>query len=358
MPRKPQVHYNATRKAYICQIAGKQYTLRAAEKDDQPNGPDYKAAIRRYAELVCTNGVPSADQGSQPLVAVLDARLAWLRDNRSQRTFNAHTFFLGKFSKWFGLRTVGELTPLDVDRYIAGQSRWNETTRSIFLGMLSSALNWAVKKRLLPSNTVTSGAEKYLARTRTKNALMPLPVHESIMAFLAERKSHEFSRLLRFWRLTGCRPFEATVLLVSDFQPDSKRCVIPYERMPRSKRRKNRVKDRVIYLGDEAFQLVQECCANKPITEHIFKAPRGKPWNNKRIDCTWAWIRRGLKLPVGIMPYSYRHSWITSAITSGIPPAMVAEFCGTSIAMIDKTYGHLDARPEKLREILALIELK
>ena len=42
----------------------------------------------------------------------------------------------------------------------------------------------------------------------------------------------------------------------------------------------------------------------------------------------------------GLVPYSLRHYFITQRINSNLPPAIVAEMCGTSITQIEKTYYH------------------
>jgi integrase len=41
-----------------------------------------------------------------------------------------------------------------------------------------------------------------------------------------------------------------------------------------------------------------------------------------------------------LVPYSFRHYFITQRVNSHLPPAMVAEMCGTSITQIEKTYYH------------------
>lgn len=41
-----------------------------------------------------------------------------------------------------------------------------------------------------------------------------------------------------------------------------------------------------------------------------------------------------------LVPYSFRHYFITQRVNSNLPPAVVAEMCGTSIIQIDKTYYH------------------
>lgn len=41
-----------------------------------------------------------------------------------------------------------------------------------------------------------------------------------------------------------------------------------------------------------------------------------------------------------LVPYSFRHYFITKRVNSNLPPATVAEMCGTSITQIEKTYYH------------------
>lgn len=49
----------------------------------------------------------------------------------------------------------------------------------------------------------------------------------------------------------------------------------------------------------------------------------------------------------GIVHYSFRHSYITHKVNSGIDMASIAEMCGTSVAQIEKTYYR--TTPEKMR---------
>ena len=41
-----------------------------------------------------------------------------------------------------------------------------------------------------------------------------------------------------------------------------------------------------------------------------------------------------------LVPYSFRHYFITQKVNSNLPPSAVAEMCGTSISQIEKTYYH------------------
>lgn len=41
-----------------------------------------------------------------------------------------------------------------------------------------------------------------------------------------------------------------------------------------------------------------------------------------------------------LVPYSFRHYFITKRVNSNLPPAAIAEMCGTSISQIERTYYH------------------
>jgi integrase len=53
-------------------------------------------------------------------------------------------------------------------------------------------------------------------------------------------------------------------------------------------------------------------------------------------------------------PYSLRHSFASFAIAAGIPTFEIARMMGTSIAQIEKTYGHL--LPDALERGRAALE--
>jgi len=50
---------------------------------------------------------------------------------------------------------------------------------------------------------------------------------------------------------------------------------------------------------------------------------------------------RAANLPVAVSARKQRHRVITDLIRAGIPILTVAQLSGTSVAMIEKHYGHL-----------------
>jgi integrase len=54
----------------------------------------------------------------------------------------------------------------------------------------------------------------------------------------------------------------------------------------------------------------------------------------------------------GIVPYSFRHSFITHKVNSGLDLVSVAEMCGTSVAQIEKTYYRTTREKMKANALL------
>ncbi len=61
------------------------------------------------------------------------------------------------------------------------------------------------------------------------------------------------------------------------------------------------------------------------------------------------------ELPETIVAYSLRHSVITDLLTGGMDIFHVAKVAGTSVAMIEQNYGHVQG--EHVREHLAKLAL-
>ena len=73
----------------------------------------------------------------------------------------------------------------------------------------------------------------------------------------------------------------------------------------------------------------------------MFTRTNGQAWNKD------AWKRpiknaaSAAKLSSSIVAYTLRHSVITDLIRGGLPVLTVAQLSGTSVAMIERHYGHL-----------------
>ncbi len=61
----------------------------------------------------------------------------------------------------------------------------------------------------------------------------------------------------------------------------------------------------------------------------------GRPFTPDMIKDRWD------RLELDATPYALRHGYITTAIYAGVPVFPLAKHCGTSVEMIERTYGHV-----------------
>jgi site-specific recombinase XerD len=98
---------------------------------------------------------------------------------------------------------------------------------------------------------------------------------------------------------------------------------------------------RDIILQREAVEFFRELTSGKSAADLIFTMENGQPW--KKSDQTRPFKRAlvAAGLPSDGSMYALRHSYISTAIEGGAPLNLIAENCGTSVRMIEKTYSHL-----------------
>lgn len=129
--------------------------------------------------------------------------------------------------------------------------------------------------------------------------------------------------------LTGGRPGDPALMLRREY--DARHGTVHF----RSKK-----KPRTFAIHPAAKPLFDRLAKDKLPAAHMF-TNGGKPWAAHE----WAGpireaaIKAGL--PSGATLYTLRHCWITDAIVGGMDLLTVAKSAGTSLAMIEKHYGHL-----------------
>jgi integrase len=102
--------------------------------------------------------------------------------------------------------------------------------------------------------------------------------------------------------------------------------------------------DRKIMLPTTTLAFFAEQCASKLPTAPLFARADGKAWDKDAWKKPIKAAAAAAELPATVTAYSLRHSVITDLITAGLDALTVARLSGTSIAMIERHYGHLRAR--------------
>ncbi len=99
---------------------------------------------------------------------------------------------------------------------------------------------------------------------------------------------------------------------------------------------------RRVLLPTDAAKLFDEGAQNKLPTVPLFRRANGKCWDKDTWKLKIAEAARAAKLPAAVTAYTLRHSTITDLVAGGLPLLTVAEISGTSAAMIEKHYSHLN----------------
>jgi site-specific recombinase XerD len=114
-------------------------------------------------------------------------------------------------------------------------------------------------------------------------------------------------------------------------------------------------KARRIKLPDVTAAFFDAAAKDKLPTAPLLSRADGKAWNKD----SWKWpikaTAEAAKLPHGTTAYTVRHSVISDLVHDGLDLLTVAQISGTSVAMIERHYGHL--RGEVAASVLARLAI-
>jgi integrase len=142
------------------------------------------------------------------------------------------------------------------------------------------------------------------------------------------------------------RPGAVAALKAGDFDKRTRTLTIGKDKTGRS---------RQITVPDDTANVLAEQCAGKLPGAPMFHRGDGRPWTKDAWKGPIKSAGEAAKLPPSTSAYTFRHSVITDLVRAGVPILTVAQLSDTSVAMIEKHYGHLvRADAEKALALLAL----
>lgn len=336
---------------------GRQICLAKGPEDD-PQVKD-KAWSKFNALLSGYNLKTEGDRS--PVYAVLNAYLVWVKSNRPAKTLELKKRFLRPFSDKFGTMAVADLQEHHLEKWLDEQQedRWNEkqkkflkwgsTSRRLAISTISGALTWGVKKKYISVNPFKD-VEKPAAVSRGIECLVTDEHYRKLFDLTKKRKKGGYHYFLTALYETGARPGEILGLEAKHFHPDIQAWVIEggMENVGRNKhaRRGKRI---VIYVPDKLLPVVQKLNEQYP-TGPIFRTESGTLFSRPQASHRFWKLKKKLKLPKALSLYGLRHAYATAYLKNGGSAAILAELMNTSVAMIQKHYGHLDGESKILRK--------
>ena len=114
-------------------------------------------------------------------------------------------------------------------------------------------------------------------------------------------------------------------------------------------------KNRRIKMPDVTATFFEEACKGKLPSAPLLARADGKAWNKDAWKGPVKETVVAAKLPEGTTAYTLRHSVTSDLVHDGLDLLTVAQISGTSVAMIERHYGHL--RSEVAASALAKLAL-
>jgi integrase len=114
-------------------------------------------------------------------------------------------------------------------------------------------------------------------------------------------------------------------------------------------------RDRKIKLPEVAAEFFDGHAKDKTPAAPLLARADGSAWNKDAWKKPIRAAALKAKLPAAITAYAMRHSTITDLVSSGLDLLTTAQLSGTSVAMIEKHYGHLQS--QRAADALAALAL-
>lgn len=341
----------------------------------------YKDARKLFNQHLESVVDAQQDRKSHELTAgmLMDFFLDWIEKHRSDRTYSTRKTHCNRFGKFrvkgqkIGDLSARKVRVSDLEAWLAhleGEGHAPQTRRHAQTS-IKHCWNWATKHCPEGANTpylpptfrpFASVERVYVPpKALTESDLI---TDEEIKAVFAaaeidldtfhrfgpkhprphgENPYRSFADMLRCYHATGARTDELAQCRVGDFLRETRQVILGKHK--RSKKQRTPPL-RNITLNPEAFTIFERLCSDKEKTDHVFANSDGKPFRRKTLAERFNRVKeiateKGLgKVRKETTIYSFRHLWISEALMAGNDIATVAKMAGTSIAMIERVYGH------------------
>lgn len=149
---------------------------------------------------------------------------------------------------------------------------------------------------------------------------------------LLDHLDDETKPFVRALCLLPLRPGAMAALTARDFDKRTSELTIAKDKNGKPRR---------IQIPPEAARLFSAQAKGKLPSAPLFMRSNGKPWDRNSWKLPISVAVKVACLPAGTSAYTLRHSGITDLIRLGLPILTAAQISGTSVAMIERHYGHL-----------------
>lgn len=218
-----------------------------------------------------------------------------------------------------------DLVDVDEDEEDPDAERRAKDSANRNLATLKAALNLAYRMGLVSSPAPWNRVESFQRVAKGRDRFLNITERKQLIT----AATPELERLIRALLLTAARTGEMFSATVGDLDRSG---LLTLD---------GKTGRRTIPLPPEARKHLIRCAGDRKETEPLVLRDDGEAWNRYYARDAMQKARAAANLPDDVVLYTLRHVAISEMLVSGIDAMQVARIAGTSIAMIQRHYGHL-----------------
>ncbi len=272
---------------------------------------------------------------------------AWLEEHKlelSKERYEKHVCLLSDFvSRVGGGRQARTLKASDVRSWLeTGRNPpWSVARKRDGGQFVKKVYRWANGNGWLPTSNLLL---MRLESPQPRQTLVSKKVHQQMVheCLHGQERSRAFACvLIALWH-SGARPIQIRELTATHVTPNGAWI------FQRHKTGKKTGSVLTIHPSACLKTLVAILAANRP-EGPLFLTSKGEPWTKDGIVRRLNRLKTKLKIDEPFTAYSYRHTFATDALVSGLDTPTVAALLGhKDSAMVSRVYGHLDKHSQHL----------
>lgn len=195
------------------------------------------------------------------------------------------------------------------------------------LDSLKAALNMALSNRLVATDAGWKTVKRFpKVKVQRRGAFLSKEQRKALLDACPD----DLRQLCKAMLLTGARPGELANLNASDYDKHLGCLTL-----------NGKTGIRTVAISSAAATFFNEASKDKIGAAPMLATSYGQRWNKDAWKKIFKEAVTTAKLPDTVVMYSLRHTAISEMILAGMDSFIVAKLAGTSVAMIEKTYGHL-----------------
>jgi integrase len=321
-----------------------------ADDHDEANGLNFLNFWQAQERAKLTARRDGGARGAAPLTVRLAAEtyLEWLTAKNPRTAADTRGRLKRYFLPKFGGQLIASLTKTMLDGWLASivcesddidRVRRSKDSANRVLTMVKALLNHAMRD---PSNGLCDDNAWRLVKPfhGVAKSRETRYTDEEVRRLIDKTEDVAVANLVAGAYLTGARYGELAEARISHFDARTKTLRVNV----------GKTGTRTIILQTSAAEFFKGLVTSRSPEDFLLMRTDGSRW--KRSDQTRP-IKDALKkagLPPDGSLYALRHTYVSHAIEGGVPLNVIADNCGTSVRMIEKTYAKLLA--EKRRDFI------